>query len=142
MVSATQVVLALVLAVGAVLLAFELQPRTNLPDVVLDHPVEEFKGLLSPEQGTALRALINDMGKFPTNIQDVRFYTTKYEDIGEVSGGLGARPGCPCRGWGGVTGVGYYVGAVMDRARGSLTAMVLRRRCCVAGPAHRSQRDV
>lgn len=80
----TMIFVALAVAVGGVLLGFELQPRTNLPDVVLGHPVEEFKGLLSPEQGTALRALINDMGKFPTNIQDVRFYTTKYEDIGEV----------------------------------------------------------
>lgn len=79
----TAAVVVAVLAVG-MLGVFELTPRVALPDLVLNHTVHFFPDLLTQKQGDALRTLIKDMGKFPTNIQDVRFYTTKHEHIGEA----------------------------------------------------------
>ena len=78
----------LVVVAVAVLAAFEIQPRVDLPDVTLGHPVNYFDNLLTPQQGDALRGLIHDMGRFPTNVQDVRFYKTTHEHIGEVCVGV------------------------------------------------------
>jgi len=79
-------------AVVAVIAYFEVTPRATLPDVTLGHPVNLFPGLLSADEGKELRDLMHNIRVFPTNVQDVRHYTTLNEHIGEV---CTARDWCP-----------------------------------------------
>lgn len=59
-------------------------PQAPTPPHLLNHPVFFREGLLSDEEGDAMMALAKELQRFPTNVQDVRFYTALHEHVGEA----------------------------------------------------------
>ena len=58
--------------------------RLRLPDHMTAHPVIFQENFLSPQVAKSLRDLSKKMRTFPTNVNDLKFYTTKHEHIGEA----------------------------------------------------------
>lgn len=52
------------------------------------------KDLLTEAQAAMLRSLMKEMADFPTNVQDLKFYTTVHEHVGEATP-LSPGGGCP-----------------------------------------------
>eukprot|EP01094_Clydonella_sp_ATCC50884_P011068 TRINITY_DN2086_c0_g1_i1.p1 TRINITY_DN2086_c0_g1~~TRINITY_DN2086_c0_g1_i1.p1 ORF type:complete len:431 (-),score=189.18 TRINITY_DN2086_c0_g1_i1:129-1421(-) len=80
----------LALALGLYLYA---APRVSLPDHLLHHPAVYVPDLISPEVGAELRRLAKEMKEFPTNSNDLKFYKTRHEHVGEAQP-LGADGKC------------------------------------------------
>jgi len=75
-------------AVAAVVAAVAHQARERLirdriPPHLLHHPARSVPGLLSEDDAASLRELAREMAHFPSNTQDVKFYKTMNEHIGE-----------------------------------------------------------
>lgn len=56
----------------------------QIPDHLLGNVVEVIPNLLSDAVGDQLMDLIKSMKDFPTNTNDLQFYKTKHEHIGEA----------------------------------------------------------
>lgn len=58
--------------------------KPEIPAHLLGHPLEVVPGMLSESVGDQLMDLIKKMKDFPTNTNDLQFYKTKHEHIGEA----------------------------------------------------------
>eukprot|EP00466_Bigelowiella_natans_P000198 jgi/Bigna1/66142/fgenesh1_pg.1_\ len=56
----------------------------TIPPHLLGHQAEFQEGLLSETLGDRLMDLLKEMKQFPTNAQDLSFYNTTHEHIGEA----------------------------------------------------------
>eukprot|EP01006_Ploeotia_vitrea_P008991 TRINITY_DN21244_c0_g1_i1.p1 TRINITY_DN21244_c0_g1~~TRINITY_DN21244_c0_g1_i1.p1 ORF type:complete len:432 (+),score=33.61 TRINITY_DN21244_c0_g1_i1:30-1325(+) len=59
-------------------------PRVELPEHMLHHKAHFVPDMISPDAGKRLIKLLYKMGEFPSNANDLKFYETKYEHIGEA----------------------------------------------------------
>eukprot|EP00013_Stygamoeba_regulata_P016410 CAMPEP_0177675650 /NCGR_PEP_ID=MMETSP0447-20121125/27322_1 /TAXON_ID=0 /ORGANISM="Stygamoeba regulata, Strain BSH-02190019" /LENGTH=434 /DNA_ID=CAMNT_0019184067 /DNA_START=33 /DNA_END=1337 /DNA_ORIENTATION=- len=74
----------LVVVVLAVLASFRMQQRVNLPDHLLGHVATTLPDFLDSETADELVDLMKQMKVFPTNSNDLKFYKTVHEHIGEA----------------------------------------------------------
>jgi hypothetical protein len=56
----------------------------QMPEHLLHHPIDVIPNMLSESVGDELMDLIKKMKDFPTNTNDLQFYKTKHEHIGEA----------------------------------------------------------
>eukprot|EP00658_Telonema_sp_P-2_P028714 TRINITY_DN21955_c0_g1_i6.p1 TRINITY_DN21955_c0_g1~~TRINITY_DN21955_c0_g1_i6.p1 ORF type:complete len:334 (-),score=84.92 TRINITY_DN21955_c0_g1_i6:109-1110(-) len=67
----------------AVLMA-ALRKAHPIPPHMQNHPMIYDPQLLSPAETSSLRQLLREMATFPTNGNDLKFYSTRHEHIGEA----------------------------------------------------------
>lgn len=74
-----------VLAAVGVNVAFQRMRAARIPPPHLQgHPLIYERGLIPPELGEALLARVQQLSDFPTNVNDLTFYKTRHEHIGEA----------------------------------------------------------
>lgn len=79
-----QVVGGLMVVSVALLLAVAMRTRVALPPHLLNHKIEIKPNLLSEQVGDDLMNLIKTMKEFPSNTNDLQFYKTVHEHVGEA----------------------------------------------------------
>jgi hypothetical protein len=68
----------------SLLLGLRMQRRVNLPQHLLGHKSLELPNFVRADVAAELMALIKEMRDFPTNANDLKFYDTVHEHIGEA----------------------------------------------------------
>lgn len=68
----------------AAIILLNLKHRAHLPNHLLHHKVIYVPELLSSDAASELTTLLKSMAEFPTNVNDLKFYQTLHEHIGEA----------------------------------------------------------